>query len=63
MPSAADNYLMFEKKTLHVLLEPSKGFPSGSNDKEFASYVGDLSSILGSVRSPGERNGYPLQYF
>ena len=24
--------------------------------------AGDVGSILGSGRSPGERNGYPLQY-
>ena len=46
-----------------MLLDPSRGFPSGSTGKESACDVGDLSSILGSVRSTGERNGYPLQYF
>ena len=30
--------------------------------KESAFSVGDLSSILGSERSPGEGNGYPLQH-
>ena len=30
--------------------------------KESACNVGDLSSIPGSGRSPGEGNGYPLQY-
>ena len=34
----------------------------GSDDKESAYNVGDLGSILGSVRSPGEGNGYPLKY-
>ena len=34
-----------------------------SNGKESAcKYVGDLSSISGSGRSPGEGNGYSLQY-
>ena len=37
--------------------------PGGSDDKESACNVGDLGSILGSVRSPGEGNGYPLKYF
>ena len=30
--------------------------------KNLPANVGDLGSILGSERSPGERNGYPLQY-
>ena len=35
---------------------------AGSDGKEFASDAGDLGSIAGSGRSPGERNNYPLQY-
>ena len=38
------------------------GFPSGSDGKESVCNVGDAGSIPGSGRSPGERNGYPLQY-
>ena len=30
--------------------------------KESACNAGDLGSILGLGRSPGEENGYPLQY-
>ena len=37
-------------------------FPGGSNGKESACNAGDVSSIPGSGRSPGEGNGYPLQY-
>ena len=37
------------------------GFPCGSADKESACNVGDLGSIPGLGRSPGEGNGYPLQ--
>ena len=37
-------------------------FPGGSDDKESDYNSGDLDSILGSGRSPGEGNGYPLQY-
>ena len=33
----------------------------GSDDKEPACNVGDLGSIPGSGRSPGEGNSYPLQ--
>ena len=38
-------------------------FPGGSEVKASAYSVGDLGSIPGSGRSPGERNGNPLQYF
>ena len=38
------------------------GFPGGSAGKESAWSVGDLGSIPGMGRSPGEGNGYPLQY-
>ena len=34
----------------------------GSDGKESAHNVGDLSSIPGLERSPGEGNGNPLQY-
>ena len=37
-------------------------FPGGSDSKEPACNVGDLGSIPGSGRSPGEGNGNPLQY-
>ena len=39
------------------------GFPGGSTDKESACNVGDLGSVPGLRRSPGERNGHPVQYF
>ena len=38
------------------------GFTGGSNVKEFDCNAADLGWILGSRRSPGEGNGYPLQY-
>ena len=38
------------------------GFPCGSAGKESACNVGDLGLIPGLGRSPGEGNGYPLQY-
>ena len=40
----------------------SSKFPGDSNGKESACNAGDLGSIPGSGRSPGEGNGYPLQY-
>ena len=38
------------------------GFPCGSAGKESARNAGDLGSIPGLKRSPGEGKGYPLQY-
>ena len=37
-------------------------FPSGSVGKESACSAGDMGSIPGLGRSPGEGNGNPLQY-
>ena len=39
-----------------------KGFPCGSAGKESSCNAGDLGSILGLGKSPGEGKGYPLQY-
>ena len=44
---------------LFIVIE---GFPCGSAGKESACNVGDLDSIPGLGRSPGEGKGYPLQY-
>ena len=38
------------------------GFPGGSDDKESACSIGNQGSIPGLWRSPGEGDGYPLQY-
>ena len=40
----------------------TQGFPGSSDGKESASSEGDLGSIPGFERSPGEGNGNPLQY-
>ena len=37
-------------------------FPGGSEGKESTCNAGNLGSIPGSGRSPGDGNGYPLQY-
>ena len=37
--------------------------PDGSDGKEPACNVGDLDSVPGLGRSPGEGHGNPLQYF
>ena len=39
-----------------------RGFSGGSEGKEFTCNSGDLDSIPGLGRSPGERNGNPLEY-
>ena len=53
------------KRSQCLLLLSSKnytGFPGGSYGKDSASSAGDLGSIPGLRRSPGEGKGYPLQY-
>ena len=50
------------KKTSCKGYAQSDGFPGGSNGKESACSVGNLGSIHGLRRSPGEGNGNPLQY-
>ena len=45
--------------TSPILME---GFSGSSAGKESACNVGDLGSISGLGRSPGEGKGYPLQY-
>ena len=39
-----------------------KGFPGGSAGKESACSAGKLGLIPRLEKSPGEGNGYPLQY-
>ena len=51
------------KRILYIVMSTIiKGFPDGSDSKESASNAGHPGSIPGLVRSPGEGNGYPLQY-
>ena len=54
-------------KTRRKTVTPGKkeqvlGFPGGSAGKESACKAGDLGSIPGSGRPPGEGTGYPVQY-
>ena len=37
-------------------------FPGGSDGKEFTCNAGELGTIPGLGKSPGEGNSYPLQY-
>ena len=40
-----------------------RGFPGGSDGKESsACKAGDMHGVPGLGQSPGEGNGYPLQY-
>ena len=47
---------------LFLLSNRILGFPGSSDGKETACSAGDLGSIPGVGRSPGEGNGNPLQY-
>ena len=49
-------------KVFSRVLEDRQGFRVGAEVKVSACNVGDLGSIPGSGRSPGEGNGNPLQY-
>ena len=44
------------------LAKTSRGFPGGSVGKESACNAGELGSVPGLGRSPGEGNSNPLQY-
>ena len=57
MISIMGTYLFFGRRS-----SPMEGFPGGSDGKESACNVENLGSILGLGRSPGEGNGYPLEY-
>ena len=47
---------------LKSLFMPRQNFPGGSGVKHLPANAGDPGLIAGSGRSPGERNGNPLQY-
>ena len=47
-----------DKDVVHIY----RHFPDGSVGKKSAYNAGDLGSIPGSGRFPGEWNGHPLQY-
>ena len=49
--------------SLHALgTHTTLGFPCGSADKDSTCNEGDLGSIPGLGRSPGEGKGYPFPY-
>ena len=49
---------------MYLLIHTQKnmGFLDGSDNKESSCNAGDLDSILGLGKSPGEGNDYPLHY-
>ena len=49
-------------KKIKILGKGLWGFPGGSVVKNRPANAGDMVSIPGSGRSPGEENGNPLQY-
>ena len=55
--NAFSSHLLILKKDCFLV----QRFPGGSDDKESAWNAGDMDSIPGSGRSPGEGNGSPLQ--
>ena len=59
MASTSNHQLQYPR---FIELKRIKGFPGGSEVKVSAWNVGDLGSIPGSGRSPGEGNGNLLQY-
>ena len=70
LPLSFVSYTLLPEQTLSILKGPIQvppllalwGFPGGSAGKESTWNVGDLGSIPGLGRSPGEGNSYPLQY-
>ena len=48
--------------TMYIHIHIDTGFLGGSDGQGSPCNVGDLGSIAGLGRFPGEGNGYPLQY-
>ena len=65
LPGTHPGYVGLPERSLpaHHFHSPDlgSGFPGGSAGKESACDVGDLGSIPGLGRSPGEGHGNPLQ--
>ena len=55
-------FFMGQFSHLYMTTGKTINFPSGSDSKASAYIVGNLGSIPGSGRPPGEGNGNPLQY-
>ena len=55
--------VLVKEKINHSFGWGLQDFPGGSEGKASVYNEGDLGSIPGSGRSPGEGNGNPLQYY
>ena len=62
-PHDHQHYLFDDSHYNRSLLNILKELPYISDGKESACNAGDLGSIPGSGRSPGEVNGNPFQHF
>ena len=64
LPAGVPGHLVCASFSLSTKWEScgSQGFPGGSDSEESACNAGDLGSVPGSGRSPGEGNGNLLQY-
>ena len=49
-------------KIIYIIYAHMGSFSGGSDSKEFACNAGELSSVPGSRRFPGEGNDYRLQF-
>ena len=54
--------MLFNWTDYNICICENWGFPGGSDVKNLPSNAGDTGSIPELGRSPGEGNGYPLQY-
>ena len=54
---------MFINADVYIHVCAYMGFPGGSVVKNLPADAGDMGSIPGWGRSPGEGNGNPFQYF
>ena len=61
LPPPPHSFNLASFPPLKSLILVFKGFPGGAEVKASAYNVGDLSSVPGLGRSPGEGNGTPLQ--
>ena len=50
-------------RCVYCVLSPQQGFPGGSGVKTWSANAGEVGSIPGSGRFPGEGNGNLLQVF
>ena len=61
-PGAQKGVNAEEIRANSLSFEKIGGFPGGSAGEESTCNAGDLGSIPGLGRSPGEGKGYPFQY-